>query len=52
MTFNGVAATGVVVDPTGTIVTGVTPAGTAGNAPVVVTTPGGTATVAGGYTYV
>ncbi|WP_416484213.1 IPT/TIG domain-containing protein [Streptomyces sp. CL12] len=52
VTFNGVAATGVVVDPTGTIVTGVTPAGTAGNVPVVVTTPGGSATVAGGYTYV
>ncbi|OIK23526.1 cell surface receptor IPT/TIG domain-containing protein [Streptomyces malaysiense] len=52
VTFNGVAATGVVVDPTGTIVTGVTPAGTAGNVPVVVTTPAGSATVAGGFTYV
>ncbi|GAA1905647.1 IPT/TIG domain-containing protein [Streptantibioticus ferralitis] len=52
VTFNGVAATGVTVDPTGTILTGVTPVGAAGNATVVVTTPGGSTTVAGGFTYV
>ncbi|MFF8993333.1 IPT/TIG domain-containing protein, partial [Streptomyces sp. NPDC014983] len=52
VTFNGVPATGVVVDPTGTVLTGVTPAGAAGNVPVVVTTPGGSTTVTGGFTYV
>ncbi|MGW7003092.1 IPT/TIG domain-containing protein [Streptomyces sp. NPDC054933] len=52
VTFNGVPATGVTVDPTGTILTGVTPAGAAGNATVVVTTPSGSTTVAGGFNYV
>jgi hypothetical protein len=52
VTFGGVAATGVVADPTGTVLSGITPAGTAGNVPVVVTGAGGTANVAGGYTYV
>ncbi|MGW3263645.1 IPT/TIG domain-containing protein, partial [Streptomyces sp. NPDC001056] len=52
VTFNGVPATGVVVDPTGTVLTGLTPAGAAGNVPVVVTTPGGSTTVTGGFTYV
>ncbi|WP_285509200.1 IPT/TIG domain-containing protein, partial [Streptomyces sp. NBRC 13847] len=50
-TFNGVAATSIVVNGAGTSLTGTTPAGTAGNATVAVTTPGGTTTVPGGYTY-
>ncbi|WP_133916184.1 IPT/TIG domain-containing protein [Streptomyces sp. NBC_00582] len=52
VTIGGVAATNVVVDPTGTVLAGITPAGTAGNAAVVVTTPAGSATVTGGFTYV
>lgn len=52
VTIGGVPATGVTVDPTGTVLLGVTPAGVAGNAPVVVTTGSGSATVAGGFTYV
>ncbi|QKV95136.1 IPT/TIG domain-containing protein [Streptomyces sp. NA02950] len=51
VTFNGTAATGVTVAAGGAVLTGVTPAGTAGPATVVVTTPGGTATVPGGYLY-
>ncbi|MFF4656249.1 IPT/TIG domain-containing protein [Streptomyces sp. NPDC001381] len=51
VTIGGVPATSVVVDVTGTILTAVTPAGVAGNAAVVVTTPAGSATVAGGFTY-
>ncbi|MET7933917.1 IPT/TIG domain-containing protein [Streptomyces sp. NPDC005322] len=51
VTFNGVAATGVTVLAGGTVLTGVTPAGTAGPATVVVTAPGGSATVPGGYIY-
>ncbi|MEU8781105.1 IPT/TIG domain-containing protein [Streptomyces sp. NPDC048637] len=51
VTFNGVAATGVSVNPSGTALVGFTPAGALGNVPVVVTTPGGSAAVAGGYTY-
>lgn len=35
-----------------TALVGFTPAGSLGNVPVVVTTPGGSTTVAGGYTYV
>ncbi|MBO8194636.1 IPT/TIG domain-containing protein [Streptomyces oryzae] len=52
VTIGGNAATGVTVDPTGTLLFGTAPAGTVGNQPVVVTTPGGTATVPGGFTYV
>ncbi|WP_431770842.1 IPT/TIG domain-containing protein [Streptomyces cucumeris] len=52
VTFNGAAATGVTVAAGGAVLTGVTPAGTAGPATVVVTTPGGTATVPGGFLYV
>ncbi|MER5968381.1 IPT/TIG domain-containing protein [Streptomyces sp. NPDC002055] len=52
VTFNGVAATGVSVNAAGTVLVGLTPAGAVGNVPVVVTTPSGTATVPGGYTYV
>ncbi|MFD8417596.1 IPT/TIG domain-containing protein (plasmid) [Streptomyces sp. HUAS TT3] len=51
VTFNGVPATSVNVIG-GVLLTGVTPAGTAGNATVQVTTPAGSATVAGGFTYV
>ncbi|PBC86555.1 MULTISPECIES: IPT/TIG domain-containing protein [unclassified Streptomyces] len=51
VTFNGVPATGVSINPMGTVLTGVTPPGPAGNVPVVVTTPAGSTTVAGGYTY-
>ncbi|MFE9889239.1 IPT/TIG domain-containing protein [Streptomyces scopuliridis] len=53
VTFNGVPATVLGVDPTGTLLIGITPAGAAtGNVPVVVTTAYGSATVPGGYTYV
>ncbi|MEU6082203.1 IPT/TIG domain-containing protein [Streptomyces sp. NPDC047108] len=52
VTIGGNAATGVVVNPSGTVLTGVTPAGTAGLQAVVVTGPGGSAPVASGYTYV
>ncbi|MEU8680350.1 IPT/TIG domain-containing protein [Streptomyces sp. NPDC048611] len=51
VTFNGVAATGVSVNASGTALVGFTPAGPVGTVPVVVTTPTGTATVAGGFTY-
>jgi hypothetical protein len=51
VTFNGNPATGVNVDPTGTVLTGVTPAGTVGNATVTVTTAGGSVNVPGGFTY-
>ncbi|MCZ1011318.1 IPT/TIG domain-containing protein [Streptomyces lydicus] len=51
VTFNGLPATGISINPTGTVLTGVTPPGPAGNVPVVVTTPAGSTTVAGGYTY-
>ncbi|WP_285509677.1 IPT/TIG domain-containing protein, partial [Streptomyces sp. NBRC 13847] len=51
VTFNGVAATSIVVNGAGTSLTGTTPAGTAGNAPVIITTPAGTTTVPGGFTY-
>ncbi|MEU3183366.1 IPT/TIG domain-containing protein [Streptomyces sp. NPDC006923] len=51
VTVGGVPATVLGVDATGTQLFGVTPAGVAGNAPVVVTTASGTATVPGGFTY-
>ncbi|MDX3853656.1 IPT/TIG domain-containing protein [Streptomyces sp. AK02-01A] len=52
VTVGGVPATVVSIDPGGTLLFGISPAGVLGNAAVVVTTPAGTATVAGGYTYV
>ncbi|MCX4820468.1 IPT/TIG domain-containing protein [Streptomyces sp. NBC_01142] len=52
VTIGGVPATGIVVDPTGTVLAGITPAGAVGNAAVVVTTPAGSTTVTGGFTYV
>ncbi|MDQ0956317.1 uncharacterized membrane protein (DUF485 family) [Streptomyces sp. B4I13] len=52
VTIGGVPATGVVVDVTGTVLAAITPAGVAGNAAVVVTTPAGSVTVTGGFTYV
>jgi IPT/TIG domain len=50
VTFRGVAATNVTV-VSDTEITCTTPAGAAGNAPVLVTTPGGIGTVPGGFTY-
>ncbi|WP_435250764.1 IPT/TIG domain-containing protein [Streptomyces cucumeris] len=52
VTFGGVPATGITVDPTGTLLVGTTPANTVGNKTVQVTTANGTATVPGGFTYV
>ena len=51
VTVGGVAATNLVV-VSATSITAKTPTGTAGVKPVVVTTPGGIATLAGGFTYV
>ena len=51
VTIGGVAATSVVV-VSATTVTAVTPAGAIGAASVVVTTPSGSATLAGGFSYV
>ena len=50
VSFGANPATGVTVDPTGTSLTAVTPAGPAGPATVTVANPGSTATL--GYTYV
>jgi hypothetical protein len=52
ITFGGVPATQVLVSPDGTSIDATTPAGTAGPADVSVTTPGGTATDPGAFTYV
>ncbi|MFI1265669.1 IPT/TIG domain-containing protein, partial [Streptomyces kronopolitis] len=49
--FNGIPATNVTVNASGTIITGTVPAGAVGNATVTVTTPAGTAQVFGGYSY-
>jgi IPT/TIG domain-containing protein len=51
VTIGGVPATGVTVSGSGTI-SATTPAHAPGPASVVVTTPGGTGTVTGNYTYV
>ena len=51
VTVGGVAATNLVV-VSATSITAKTPTGTAGVKPVVVTTPGGIATLAGAFTYV
>jgi formylglycine-generating enzyme required for sulfatase activity len=51
VTVGGVAATSVTVVDDSTV-TAVTPAGTAGAQDVTITTPGGTATLTSGFTYV
>ncbi|MDN0196798.1 IPT/TIG domain-containing protein [Streptomyces sp. S.PNR 29] len=51
VTFGGVPATNIVVTADGTVIAGLTPPGAAGNVAVQVTTPTGSATVAGGFTY-
>ncbi len=51
VTFGGVAATSFTVNSSN-LITAVTPAGTVGLADVVVTAPLGTATRAGGFTYI
>ncbi|WP_310723666.1 YncE family protein [Streptomyces sp. N2A] len=51
VTIGGIPATDVSVDPTGTQLTATTPPGTAGPATVTVTTPGGSASLVGGFTY-
>ncbi|MEU8570873.1 IPT/TIG domain-containing protein [Streptomyces pathocidini] len=50
--FGANPATGISVHPSGTLLAGTVPAGAAGNVPVVVTTPGGSISIPGGYTYV
>jgi hypothetical protein len=53
VTFNGIPATGLTVNPLGTQILGTTPASlVTGNVPVAVTTLSGTALVPGGFTYV
>ncbi|MEU6084703.1 IPT/TIG domain-containing protein [Streptomyces sp. NPDC047108] len=49
--IGGNPATGVTVNATGTQLTATTPPGAAGPADVTVTTPGGSATLVGGFTY-
>jgi hypothetical protein len=52
VTVGTTAAIVLGTDPTGTLLFGLIPPGTAtGNVPVTATTPAGTATVPGGYTY-
>jgi hypothetical protein len=51
LTFGGTNATSVIVNSAGTQITCVTPAKTAGTVDVVVTNPGGSATVVNGFTY-
>ncbi|MFI8301292.1 IPT/TIG domain-containing protein [Streptomyces nigra] len=51
VTFGGVPASNIVVDPSGSLVAGITPAGAVGNAELVVTTSAGSVTVTGGFTY-
>ena len=51
VTIGGVAATNVVVAAGGTTLTAVTPAGVPGARNIVVTTPGGSATITNGFTY-
>ena len=50
VTFGGAAGTGIVVN-SATSITATTPPGAAGAVDVVVTTPGGSATLTGGFTY-
>ena len=50
--FGGTPATGVAVNGPGTQLTAVAPAHAAGAVDVSVSTPGGSATLPGGYTYV
>ena len=50
--FGAVNATSYTVDPTGTVITAVSPAGTAGTiVDITVTTPGGTSPQAGADTF-
>ncbi len=51
VTFGGNDGIVTAVNPSGTQMTVTTPAGTAGAVDVVVTTPGGSVTRTGGYTY-
>ena len=51
VTIDGVAVTSIVINGTGTQITAVTPAGTAGAKNLSVTTAGGTATKVGAFTY-
>ena len=51
VTIDGVAVTSIVINGTGTQITAVTPAGTAGAKTLSVTTAGGTATKVGAFTY-
>ncbi|MEV5127175.1 IPT/TIG domain-containing protein, partial [Streptomyces decoyicus] len=50
--FGGNPATGVTVNATGTQITATTPPGAAGPVTVTVTTPGGSASLVNGFTYV
>jgi hypothetical protein len=52
VTIGGVPVTGLSVNAAGTLLAGVTPAGVAGNAPVVVTNAAGSVTVPGGFLYI
>ncbi|BDH09222.1 IPT/TIG domain-containing protein [Streptomyces hygroscopicus] len=51
VTLCGRPASNVIVNPAGTQITAITPPGTPGTCPVVVTTPSGASTVPGGFTY-
>jgi hypothetical protein len=51
VTFNGVPATSVLVEPSGLSLTAVTPAGAAGPAEIIVTTLRGSSTPLTGFTY-
>ncbi|MEU5548049.1 IPT/TIG domain-containing protein, partial [Streptomyces sioyaensis] len=52
VTFDGDFATQVTVNGAGTVLTGRTPSSTPGSKTVTVTTPGGSASLSNGYTYV
>ncbi|MEM7167295.1 MAG: IPT/TIG domain-containing protein [Planctomycetota bacterium] len=51
VTFDGVAGTAIVVDPSGTSLTVTTPAGSAGTVDIVVATPTSAETLAAAFTY-
>lgn len=51
VTIGGNPATNITVNATGTVLVGLTPAGTTGTADVTVTTPAGSTNATGGYTY-
>jgi hypothetical protein len=52
VTIGGAPVTGVSVNAAGTVLVGLTPAGAAGNAAVVVTNAAGSVTVPGGFLYI